>query len=97
MMKIIFNTTRMHTNTYGATKALLGRGDEVAFHVTYIGKTEDHSLVSPVVLPQSLISKLIGLFFGDGGDDKRLVFPSFYCIFRLLQNEAANVVVIRNP
>ncbi|OHA58428.1 MAG: hypothetical protein A2571_01455 [Candidatus Vogelbacteria bacterium RIFOXYD1_FULL_44_32] len=63
-MKFVFIAPRFHTNFYYLVKTLLDHGHQVDFLALYEGKSEDHSLVKPIIVgkPNSrwpLIIKLI--------------------------------------
>src|SRR5690625_5554899 len=50
-MRILFVAPRFHTNQVPLMEALLAGGHQVQFHVERVRPSEDHSLVTPRVIP----------------------------------------------
>ena len=52
-MKILFTAPRFHTNQAAIVKELTENGHDVRYFVVFIGATEDHSVIKPLVLKPS--------------------------------------------
>lgn len=52
-MKILFTAPRFHTNQSAIVKGLKEKGHDVRYFVVFVGATEDHSVVEPLVLKPS--------------------------------------------
>ncbi len=96
-MKILFVAPRFHTNQVQIIKILLEKNHEVFFHVSCIGATEDHSLVTPVCYKQSKLSRFIEKKFDKGQSNKRFYFPGAFTYWRAMKQLQPQIVVIRDP
>ena len=94
-MRILFVAPRYHTNQTTIVKTLLEKGHEVHFHAVYRGFTEDHSLVEPVIVPESRLSVVIRRLFGDDGVQQRGYLPKPYLYWRLFKQFQPDLIIIR--
>ncbi len=72
---------------------------EIYFHVSYLGPTEDHSLLTPVNYKQSKVSLLVEKVIGDV-EKKRpfyYYFPNIVNYWKEFKSLKPAVVVIRDP
>jgi len=96
-VKILFIAPRYHTNQYNVVKALQDSGNEVHFHVTLKGPTEDYSLVEPLVVNPSGISVLLENYFKKRGANRPFLFPSALKYWKTISQLKPDIVVIRDP
>ncbi len=96
-MKIIFVAPRFHTNQYEVIKTLKSKGFDVEFHVNYLGYTEDHSILTPILYSPCKASRWLEETFGIGGGDRPRLFPNPIIYFRDLAQSNADIIIIRNP
>lgn len=94
-MKFLFIAPRYHTNQLEIVRTLLSRGHDVRFASTLVGVGEDHTLIKPILLPESLFSKAIRKVFGDGDVNLQRFFPKPLDCWRLFREFSPDVVVIR--
>lgn len=94
---IVFVAPRFHTNQVGVVKALLAQGHAVIFHSLLRGKTEDYSVLSPEIIPEAELSKMLRRLLGDGGINRPRAFPNPYSYYRRLKRVRPDVVVARDP
>jgi glycosyltransferase involved in cell wall biosynthesis len=97
-MKISFLAPRYHTNQILLIKYLINSGHQVSFFVTRIGHSEDHSLLTPIVIKQSYLTK-IAHFFIKSKDvlfDYNYGIPSIKELLRFKSNKY-DLIIIRNP
>ncbi|MDW5298976.1 MAG: glycosyltransferase family 4 protein [Sedimentibacter sp.] len=104
-MNILFIAPRFHTNQFLIVKGLLKNGHKVNFFVQSFGATEDHSLVSPILMQESFVSKFINRIIkcinnGNINKDSNLsilfFFPSFIWLYKNIKDFKPDVVVFRN-
>lgn len=62
-MKFIFVAPRFHTNQVPIVEELMKRGHAVTFIAQFIGASENHSLIEPVVFEQNLVFKIRNYFY----------------------------------
>lgn len=96
-MRILFVAPRFHTNQYQIVKTLMENNHEVFFNVSYLGSTEDHSLLKPVSFRQSSLSLLIEKAIGKGGIKKPYFFPNVAVYWKYFKDLRPEIVVIRDP
>lgn len=99
-MKLLFVAARFHTNQAPFARALVERGHEVVFDVVVVGATEDHTVVTPNVMPTSWFSKLLVRLRNPDNlvwFHAEHTFPSLVWYVRRLRSLAPDVVVIREP
>lgn len=96
-MRILFVAPRFHTNQYQVVKTLQENNHEVIFHVSYVGPTEDHTLLKPVNFKQSKVSHLIEKTFRKGKVKKPYYFPNAIGYWKNFRSLNPDVVVIRDP
>lgn len=97
LKRVMYIIPRYHTNLVGSVKALQESGYEVQVLGAFRGATEDYSQIRPIVLPNSLISRLMVRMFGHGGADRPYYFPSFITTLSALSKFRPDLVVVRNP
>ncbi|WP_266205210.1 glycosyltransferase family 4 protein [Pontibacter kalidii] len=98
-MKILFVAPRFHTNQYQLVKTLQEHHHQVYFHVSYLGPTEDYSLLIPKNFRQSRVSVFIEKIMA-----KRVVRrPCYYYYPKILDYWEGfkalkpDLVIIRDP
>lgn len=102
-MKILFTAPRFHTNQYSISKSLIENGNDVNYFVQYIGKSELHDYVKPILLKQSIISviiiKIITRFLNTNEQIKKAemkwFIPSWCFLYKKLKEYKPNVIVCR--
>lgn len=94
-MKILFVAPRYHTNQEPIVRTLLGRGHRVLFHVATVGPIENHELLNPVIVKESIVSVLWRRLRRDSGVNNRSYFPSPVAYLRELLKERPAVTIIR--
>lgn len=99
-MKLLFVAVRFHTNQVPLVRALSAAGHEVRFEVLCEGKSEDHSVVRPNLMPIAALPRLLlrrrapanpVAYHADH------TYPSVGWYLRRLRALAPDVVVIRDP
>lgn len=96
-MRILFVAPRYHTNQYQMVKTLQANRHEVYFHATYLGPTEDYSLLMPQTYPQSRISVFLERVFGRTGTKRPYFFPAVRRYWQSFSKLQPQVVIIREP
>jgi glycosyltransferase involved in cell wall biosynthesis len=100
----VFTAPRYHTNQIPAVKALKERGCTVDYLVLYAGPSEDHSLLTPVVLGDGAVFRAVRWLLGRTGavdpeDDRdfriRWGCPPAVRFWRELKRLDADAVVVR--
>lgn len=94
---IVFVAPRFHTNQVGLVEMLQNEGAMVEFHVSLVGPTEDHTLVSPRVFEDSKVSTFIQSLFGKGGINNPRSFPNMIQYYKHLKSLKVDVLVARAP
>lgn len=101
-MKILYCAPRFHTNQIPIIKGLKENGDEVSFWSEYIGGTEDHSILQPVVMKKSWITKIINLYlekkyYPNIPENKETFWfmPSICWVIKELHKNTPEVVIVR--
>ena len=95
-MKFIFLAPRFHTNQNSWVKSMINNGHEVEFNVLFKGKTENYSLLDPIVFSQCKLSKIITSLFGDGGVNLVRGFPNPFYYYFYLRDSNANYIIVRD-
>lgn len=95
-LKFLFVAPRFHTNQIEWVRVLLEKQHQVAFHVTLKGPTEDYSNITPIIVGESVLSKLHQKA-KKGGANKPYSYPSFVKYFFLFRKTNPDVVIIRDP
>jgi glycosyltransferase involved in cell wall biosynthesis len=99
-VKILFVFPRFHTNQHPFVKVLQENGHQVVFQARYVGASEDHSLISPVLLsPSRLSCSIDSLFNKRGSHDFRtkFAFPSFQRYLRYIHGLNPDLMIVKNP
>lgn len=96
-MKILFVAPRFHTNQYELVNTLLRKNHNVYFHVSTLGPTEDHSLLTPAQLKQSKISLIIEKVFSNGKANRPYYFPKVLDYWRRLKALQPDIIIVRDP
>lgn len=99
-MKLLFVAPRYHTNQHPLVKALQSKGHEVRFHVLRVGLYENHSLLTPEVMPTSrLVDSLLDRLQARGGTFDRTPYatPTVGSYFTRLRDYRPDLVVVRDP
>lgn len=98
--RVLFIAPRYHTNQVPIVKALMEQGHAVAFAVRWKFSSEDHSLLSPVMLDESSITRaLLRLTSKNKQFPFRLWWgsPKLRSLVSVIRDFQPTVVVIRNP
>ena len=93
-MRILFVAPRFHTNQVPLMEALLAGGHQVQFHVERVRPSEDHSLVTPRVIPGDPAVAGWRLPLARGGSEWT---PDLLSYRRVLKEFAPDAVVVREP
>lgn len=99
-MKILFVAPRYHTNQHALVKALQQKGHEVRFHVLRKGLNENHSLLTPIVIPTSRrLDALLDRIAKMGRRFDRTVYasPPLNDYMAVLREWLPDLMVIRDP
>lgn len=96
-MKIVIIGPRYHTNQVCMVRIFKERGHNVYFHTLLKGATEDYSLIEPLVLEESAISRIIGRLIPRKGRNKPKAFPSIIKYFFHLLKLKPDIFIIREP
>jgi glycosyltransferase involved in cell wall biosynthesis len=94
---VVFVAPRFHTNQVGVVKALLTQGHAVVFHSLLRGRTEDYSVLSPEIIAEAGLSKMLRRLLGDRGTNRPNAFPNPFSYYRRLKQVRPDVVVVRDP
>lgn len=94
-MKILFVAPRYHTNQAQIVKALVNNGHKVSFHCVLKGVVENYELITPCLIAESRVSRVIRHLIGDGGPNLRRFFPSLIGYWSTIANEAPDIAIIR--
>ena len=94
-MKILFVAPRFHTNQSTIVKPLISNGHKVFFHVYTIGPIEDHSVIKPVIIDESILSKLRTQIFGDKSKNRKNYFPSIIKYYLVFKEISPDIMIIR--
>lgn len=99
-MRFLFFAPRYHTNQHPLVKALLAHGHEVRFHVLNIGPTENHELLSPMLVKTTALSDLLQSRSNRSHDQMhraRYAFMSLSYYLGQLREWRPDVMVVRDP
>jgi glycosyltransferase involved in cell wall biosynthesis len=94
-LKILFVAPRFHTNQSTIVKTLISNGHKVFFHVYTIGPIEDHSVIKPVIIDESILSKLRTQIFGDKSKNRKNYFPSIIKYYLVFKEISPDIMIIR--
>ncbi len=99
-MKLLFVAVRFHSNQVPLVRALVADGHEVRFDVLFEGKSEDHSLVEPQVMP--LAPRAERKLQRDAPVNPAAylaehAFPSLGWYLRRFREVDPDVIVVRDP
>jgi len=94
-MKILFVAPRFHTNQSTIVDTLIREGNKIFFHVSTIGPIENHSQVKPVIVEESIISKLITKIIGDRSKNRKKYFPDLFKYYSIIKKISPDIVIIR--
>lgn len=94
-MKVLFFGPRFHTNLIGSVKALKSAGHDVQVISTLKGITENYDTVNPIIWPESMLSKLIRKYFGDGGANKKRAFPNIWTLYGIIKKMRPDIAFLR--
>lgn len=102
-MKFLFIVPRYHINIHYMVKALKEHQQDVGVFSLYQGKSENHSVVRPVILGYSYFFQLLRKIFRVDDDrvmksnfEMRYAHPSFFKLFFLIKEYNPEVVIIKN-
>lgn len=102
-MKFLFIVPRYHINIHYMVKALKEHQQDVDVFSLYQGKSENHSVVKPVILGYAYFFKLLRKILGFSEDrimksnfEMRYAHPSFFKLFFLIKERNPEVVIIKN-
>jgi glycosyltransferase involved in cell wall biosynthesis len=101
-MKIIYIAPRFHTNQVPIITNLIKQGHDVEFFAQYIGKTEDHSDITPSFIQQSLLSKLIfrliDVMYNQNVAEKKKVsyfIPALHALYKKIRFSQPDLIILR--
>lgn len=103
-MKITFVAPRFHTNQVFIIEELINRGHHVDFIAQYVGGSEDHTLIKPIVFKNSLIFRLRYFIYQKQNPTQLDPFkflrvhgaPSFIKYFSYFMNQRPDLVIVRD-
>lgn len=95
--RIHFVVPRYHTNMVPWVSALQEAGVHVSMDVVTHGATEDHRHLTPLLLPQSRVSRWMERRRGPEGVNRPLAFPPLAWFLRHLWRVRPDVLVVRDP
>lgn len=93
-MKILFIAPRFHTNQLQIAKTLINDGHKLSFFVYTIGNIEDHSFLTPEILPESIFSKLLKKATKKR-KNAQSYFPKLIILFKRLRKLRPHIIIIR--
>ena len=93
-MKILFIAPRFHTNQLQIAKTLINDGHKLSFFVYTIGNVEDHSFLTPEILPESIFSKLLKKATNKR-KNAQSYFPNLIILFKRLSKLRPHIIIIR--
>ena len=107
MMKVVYFAPRYHTNQIPIMRGWLKNGHSVHFVSQYQGKTEDYSVLTPIILGYSklfhVIDRIIGFIKRKDSNSSNVEyfqthygFPSAIKVRRLLKELQADVIIMRD-
>jgi glycosyltransferase involved in cell wall biosynthesis len=103
MMKYLFVAPRFHTNSVPIVEELIKQGNLVEFYVQYKGYTEDYSFVTPKVIKQTFVSKLLGGIIDkkntiNAATIKKSIFftPALFSLLMDIKEFRPDVVIVRD-
>lgn len=102
-MRVLYIAPRFHTNQADLIRGWMERGDEVRMLVRYVGKSEDHSMLTPDLCEYSRVSIALSkgyrmLRSNDENSDSFLLrfgIPSAGKIREYLKSVAPDLVILR--
>ena len=99
MSRILFLAPRFHTNQSELVAGLLDRGHDVSYVVMGQSKSEDHSRLTPTVMPPSRLNRIVSPFIAKEGDGlfyrARRTVPSLRAMYREIFGFKPDVAIIR--
>jgi glycosyltransferase involved in cell wall biosynthesis len=97
-MRILFVAPRYHTNYTETVRVLIAEGHQVWFHAAVVGHTENHSILTPYVHPESVLSTLLTWCRGTGVNNEWYC-PALVSYWRLFRRISPDIMVVRwhNP
>lgn len=102
-MKFLFIVPRYHINTHYMVKSLKMNDQKVSVFSLYQGKSEDYSIVKPVVLGYSVFFKFLKFIFRIDNSrvmksnlEMRYAHTNFFKLFFLVKQNNPDVIVIKN-
>jgi glycosyltransferase involved in cell wall biosynthesis len=95
--RVHFVVPRFHTNMIPWVRSLQAAGARVSMDTVTAGATEDHSLIKPVLLPQSRLSLWLEARKPRAGVNRPFAFPSVRYYWRHLRTIRPDVLVVRDP
>jgi glycosyltransferase involved in cell wall biosynthesis len=96
MRKILFAVPRYHTNMLGWIVFLKKHKFDITILSNIKGQSENHDLIEPIFLSESLVSKLIRKIFGDGGPNKLRAFSQFSKLHSMIRSKNFSIVIVRD-
>ena len=102
-MRVLYIAPRFHTNQADLIRGWMERGDEVRMLVRYVGKSEDHSMLTPDLCEYSRVSIALSkgyrmLRSNDENSDSFLLrfgIPNTGKIREYLKSFAPDLVILR--
>ena len=91
-MKILFIAPRFHTNQFQTIKILMKK-NTIYFFSLFKGKTEDYSLITPLIVEQSKFSKYLQSKLALRFDT--LYFPKINKLFKKINKIKPDLIIIR--
>lgn len=103
-MKITFVAPRFHTNQVFIIEELINRGHQVDFIAQYVGGSEDHTLIKPIVFKNSLIFRLRYYIYQKQNPNQLDPFkflrvhgaPSFFKYFNYFISHRPDLIIVRD-
>jgi glycosyltransferase involved in cell wall biosynthesis len=93
-LKILFIAPRFHTNQLQIAKTLINVGHKLSFFVYTIGNIEDHSFLTPEILPESIFSKIFKKITKKRKNSQNY-FPKLIILYKRLSKLRPDIIIIR--
>ncbi len=92
---ILFICPRFHTNLFQTIKTL-NKKYSVDMLVANKQIIEDYTFLKPIILKESIISKILMKIFSKFNKNNRFYFPNFIKLYDFLKNKLPDLIIIRN-
>ena len=93
--KILFINPRFHTNLFHSIKAL-NKKYNVAMLVANKQIIEDYSFLKPIILEESVFSKILIKIFLTINKNNRFYFPKFLKLYDFFKKNSPDLIILRN-